>query len=172
MTRHRIPQICPIITPPPPTCWNCTHEVEEQDDASVTVLIDVGGDELKSTGQGVASACLYSHPWSLSGHQMGPPLLQDLSLQKQQRKASTFLLKYTQCIILCYKWTYLWNRNRILDTKNSLVVTKGNVVGGGMEWEVWVSRCKLLYLEWINNKVLLYSTENYIQYSMKNRNGK
>ena len=26
-------------------------------------------------------------------------------------------------------------------------------------------RCKLLHLEWINNKVLLYSTENYSQYS-------
>ena len=29
---------------------------------------------------------------------------------------------------------------------------------------VWVSRCKLLhiFIEWINNKVLLYSTGNYI----------
>ena len=37
---------------------------------------------------------------------------------------------------------------------------------GGMEWEFGVSRCKLLYIEWINNKVLLYSTGNYryIQY--------
>ena len=41
-----------------------------------------------------------------------------------------------------------------------------------MEWEVGVSRCKLLYLEWINNKVLLSSTENYIQYSMINHNRK
>ena len=44
--------------------------------------------------------------------------------------------------------------------------------GEGMEWEVGVSRCKLLYMEWINNKVLLYSTENYIQYPMINHNGK
>ena len=35
-----------------------------------------------------------------------------------------------------------------------------------MEWEFGVSRCKLLYMEWINNKVLLYSTENYIQNPM------
>ena len=27
---------------------------------------------------------------------------------------------------------------------------------GGMEWESGISRCKLLYIEWINNKVLLY----------------
>ena len=48
------------------------------------------------------------------------------------------------------------------------MVAKGEGVGGGMEWEAGVSRCKLLYMEWINNKVLLYSTENYIQYSMIN----
>ena len=41
-----------------------------------------------------------------------------------------------------------------------------------MEWEVGVSRCKLLYIEWINNKILLYSTETYIRYPMKNHNGK
>ena len=43
---------------------------------------------------------------------------------------------------------------------------------GGMEWEFGVSRCKLLYIEWINNKVLLYSTGNYIQYPVINHNGK
>ena len=31
---------------------------------------------------------------------------------------------------------------------------------------------KLVYIDWINNKVLLYSTGNYIQYSMINPNGK
>ena len=35
-----------------------------------------------------------------------------------------------------------------------------------------VSRCKLLYIECINNRVLLYSTENYIQYPVINRNGR
>ena len=34
--------------------------------------------------------------------------------------------------------------------------------GGWMEWEFGISRCKLSYTEWINNKVLLYSTGNYI----------
>ena len=41
-----------------------------------------------------------------------------------------------------------------------------------MEWEVGVSRCKILYIEWINNKALLYTTENYIQYPMINHNRK
>ena len=44
--------------------------------------------------------------------------------------------------------------------------------GGEMDWEFWISRCKLLYLEWINNKVLLYSTGNLIQYPTINHNGK
>ena len=49
---------------------------------------------------------------------------------------------------------------------------KGEEGGGGMEWEAGFSRCKLLYTEWINNKVLLYSTENYTQYPVINHNGK
>ena len=52
------------------------------------------------------------------------------------------------------------------------MVAKGEGVGGGMEWEVGVSKCKLLYIEWINNRVLLYSTDNYIQYPMISHNGK
>ena len=43
--------------------------------------------------------------------------------------------------------------------QNRRVVAMGD--GGGMEWEVGVgvSRWKLLYeQEWMNNKVLLYST--------------
>ena len=40
-----------------------------------------------------------------------------------------------------------------------------------MEWEFGSSRYKLLYIEWVN-KVLLFRTENYIQYPMINHNGK
>ena len=59
-----------------------------------------------------------------------------------------------------------------MDVENRLVVAKGEGVGGGMEWEAGVSRCKLLHIEWINNKVPLYSTESYIQYSTINHNRK
>ena len=41
-----------------------------------------------------------------------------------------------------------------------------------MEWDTGISRPKFLYREWINKKVLLYSTENYIQYPMINHNRK
>ena len=46
--------------------------------------------------------------------------------------------------------------------------------GGGRDWQFGISRCKLLilYTGWINNKVLLHSTGNYIQYPGINHNGK
>ena len=44
--------------------------------------------------------------------------------------------------------------------------------GSGMNWEFGVGSCKLLHVEWINHKVLLYSTGNYIQYPVINNNGK
>ena len=43
---------------------------------------------------------------------------------------------------------------------------------GGTDWEFGISRYKLLYIEWINNKVLLCGTGNYIQYPVINHNGK
>jgi len=52
------------------------------------------------------------------------------------------------------------------------VVAKGKVGRGGMGWESEVSRCKLLHIELINNKVLLYITGNYTQYPVINHNGK
>ena len=52
------------------------------------------------------------------------------------------------------------------------MVAKGEVGGGGMDWESGISRRKLAYKEWINNKVLLYSTGNYIQYPVIYPDGK
>ena len=49
---------------------------------------------------------------------------------------------------------------------------QGGGGGRGMDWEFGISRCKLLYTGWIDNKVLLYSTGNYIQYLMIKHNGK
>ena len=43
---------------------------------------------------------------------------------------------------------------------------------GVMDWEFGISRCKLLHRDWINNKVLLNSIGNYIQYPVVNHNGK
>ena len=53
-----------------------------------------------------------------------------------------------------------------------LVVDREGGIGGGQEWEVGVSRCKLLHIERKNNKVPLYRTGNWIPYPMINHNGK
>ena len=52
------------------------------------------------------------------------------------------------------------------------MVAKGEGEGRGVDWEFGVGRCKRSHLEWINNKVLLYSTGNYIQSPGINHNGK
>ena len=54
--------------------------------------------------------------------------------------------------------------------ENRFVVAKGEAAGGEVDWKFGISRCKLVDTGWINNKVLLYSTGNYIQYSMINHN--
>ena len=70
-----------------------------------------------------------------------------------------------------YKAQHLRSKNNSKLSKNSrergLVVDKG----WGGEWEgrkdqeFGISRCKLLYIEWINSKALLASTGNYIQHA-------
>jgi len=74
--------------------------------------------------------------------------------------------------------TYMWNLKymdeHIYETKtiieNRFVASKGEGRREG-SWEFGVSRCKLLYMCRINNKVLPYSTGNYIQHSMINHHG-
>ena len=47
------------------------------------------------------------------------------------------------------------------DIEKRLVVAKGEGGRHVIKWYFGVRRCKLLYIGWINNKVLLYSTGNY-----------
>ena len=49
---------------------------------------------------------------------------------------------------------------------------QGEGGGGGKDWGWWISRCKLLYIGWISNKVLLYTTGNHMQYPVINHHGK
>ena len=44
----------------------------------------------------------------------------------------------------------------------------GRERGRGVDWKFGISRCKLLYVEWMNNKDLLHSTQNYSQYPVLN----
>ena len=52
------------------------------------------------------------------------------------------------------------------------MVAKWEEVEKGKDWEFRISKCELLYLEWVKNKVLLQGTRNYIQYLMVNHNVK
>ena len=52
------------------------------------------------------------------------------------------------------------------------MVTKGERSWGGINKEFGISKYKLLHMKQIDNKVLLYSTGNYIQYLVIKYNGK
>ena len=77
-------------------------------------------------------------------------------------------------------WNLKYNTNeliyktkiRVTDTENRLVLVKGEKGANGIDWESGINRCKLLYIEWTNNMVLLYSTGNNIKYPGINHNGK
>ena len=49
---------------------------------------------------------------------------------------------------------------------------QGRRVRGGKEWEFGICGGKLLYIGWINHKVLLYNTGNYIQCPVTTHNAK
>ena len=53
-----------------------------------------------------------------------------------------------------------------------MVASGGRDSVGKKDWEFWISRCIQLHIEWINKKVLQYSTENCIQYLIISYNGK
>ena len=63
------------------------------------------------------------------------------------------------------------NRNKLTDIENKFMVTKVEK-RGGINWEFGINRYTLLYIKQIDNKDLLYSTGNYIQYLVITYNGK
>ena len=52
------------------------------------------------------------------------------------------------------------------------MVAKGKSGSRGVDWESGISRCRLLYIEWINDKVLPDNTGNYTHYSVISHNEK
>ena len=70
-----------------------------------------------------------------------------------------------------HKWTYLENRNRCTDIKNRCVVVKGEGLGEGEIGSLRLAETKY-YRGWTNNRVLPYSTGDYVQYSVIDHNGK
>ena len=81
--------------------------------------------------------------------------------------------------MISHMWNLKYDTNEPIyetETKSGTFEQTGGCQGGlggrGEDWEFWVSRCKLLCIEWINNKALLYSTGNYVQYPVISHNGK
>ena len=74
-------------------------------------------------------------------------------------------------------WNLKYDTNELIyetetgSQRTDLWLPRGRRGAGRMEWEFGISRCKLLYIGWIN-KVLLYSTGNYFQYPVINHNRK
>ena len=65
----------------------------------------------------------------------------------------------------------LYEKKKQTDIENRAVVAKGERGWGRAGLGFEVSRCKLFCREWINHKVLLYSTGD-IQFPVINHNGK
>ena len=82
--------------------------------------------------------------------------------------------------VSCSDWNLKYNTNELIyktetdsqTQRTDLWLPRGRERGGGMEWEFGINRCELVYIGWINDKVLLYSTGTYIQYPVINHNGK
>ena len=62
----------------------------------------------------------------------------------------------------------LQNRNRLTDIENRRGCQGGSWGREGTVWGFGISRCKLLNIQWINNKFLLYSTANCFQSAVIN----
>ena len=83
----------------------------------------------------------------------------------------SLIIRYVE---LSYVESNIYKTAADIDIEDRPVVAKGEGLRGGMEWEVGVNRCKLFYVEQINNMVPqytadrghTYSTEDYLQYPM------
>ena len=66
------------------------------------------------------------------------------------------------------RWPKYWSFSFSISPSNE----HPGLISFRMDWLVGVSRCKLLHIEWISNKVPLGSSVNYTQYREINHNGK
>ena len=63
-----------------------------------------------------------------------------------------------------YKWTYLQNRNRLIDLEKELMAARREGCGEGIIRQLGMDMYTLVYLKWTTNKVVLYSTGNSAQF--------
>ena len=90
--------------------------------------------------------------------------------EARRRKTDTIWCHLYMESKVWHKLTYLQDSNRFTDIANRPVVARGYRGRDGLE--SGISRCRPLSIEWINNRILLCSTGNYIQHLVTNHNGK
>ena len=81
--------------------------------------------------------------------------------------------KYDRIVLILeegYKWTYLQNKS-IHRYRKQIYAYQGGK-WGGINWEVGIDIYIPLYIKYITNKDLLYSTGNYTQYFVITYKGK
>ena len=71
-----------------------------------------------------------------------------------------------------YKRTYSQNRSRLRDFETKFMTTKGEMLGGGLDWEVGIAIYTLVYTKFIGNKDLQYILGKSVQYSVRVYMGK
>ena len=76
---------------------------------------------------------------------------------------------------IAHMWTLKYDTNISTEQKQThrhrtdLWLPRGKGRGREKDWESRISRCKLLHMQWVN-KVLRYSTGNFIQYPVMKHN--
>ena len=91
-------------------------------------------------------------------------LMERFGLTQDQVSSYMFNLKYETSKPV--------HETETLPDREQPVVAKGMQHGSETDWEFGISRYKLLHIGQISNKILLYSTGNYIQCPVINHNGK
>ena len=111
-------------------------------------------------------------PFAATGMEWEIIILREIS---QKEKDKYYIISiYTWSLNIWHKWIYLWKRNRFIGIENTCSCHWGEGLARGRV-EVWSWQMQtiiifysiLLYIGWIN-KVLLYSTGNYIHYLVMN----
>ena len=67
-------------------------------------------------------------------------------------------------VTIWHKWTFL--QNRLTDIEN-----RRDCQGGGLDWELGISRCNYYIENGLKNKILLYNIGNYIECPVINHKG-
>ena len=62
----------------------------------------------------------------------------EIIIQNKVRKTNIVWFNLYVDSKICHKWTYIQNKNRIMDTEKRLMAAKQERVKGGMEWEAGV----------------------------------